>query len=164
MVSDTLQKSGSPTAFTWGSADDLLENLANGDAVSSDPITDASPSIRRYLISASIAVHVDSAPNANSLIKFYLSRIVDGKADGGISTSVSEEHTEAADVNYIERSCQFVQPISVAATVNITYTTSFVIEDPGIAWALIIVNNTGQALGADGTHEVNYVTLNPEAQ
>lgn len=163
MANDILQKSVTPVVFTWGTSDVNLESLANGDACCSAPVTDASPSIRRYIIAADILVNTSSAPTDNNLIKFYLARIIDGRADGNVSASVSAEYTSDADVEYIERSCQLVHALSVADTANITYTTSFIVEDPGIAWTLIVVNNTGQALAASG-HEINHVATNPEIQ
>ena len=162
MAAEIPTKYASPVKLTWGSGDDYLEGLANGDAVVSNLVTNTSPSKPKATIQGRIKVGA-SAPTDNGLISFWLIRSIDSVLTGGLAAST--EYTAPADVEHLKRCAKLVHAISVADVASETYEVDFVIKDPGPSWALAVVNDCGQALdSADASQEVNYLTMVPESQ
>lgn len=156
MTNNILQSIGTSTAFTI-----TLDSLADGAGRVSAPITDGSPSVSKYMIFACSAIGA-SAPDAGSLIKFYLVRADDASSehrDGGVGAG----DTAISNLSRFEKQAQLVHVQVVEATDTVVYKCSFVIEDPGTDWQIAVVNHTGQALASSGSY-VRYRTVIDQIQ
>ena len=154
MASEILSKYGGLVNLTHTE----LADLANTNGMSCLSVATASPVPPQVEINYEIVCQGASLV-ANSLIEFYLGRsdgaIADGDLDGA-DKDLGAAPTEVAEL-------QFVHAQVIRAVNPSTYRGSFVVDNPGTSWQLVIVNNTGDAFDSTG-HDVNCRTIAPEVQ
>lgn len=154
MANEILSKYGSSTAITC-----TIASLANGSARQSDQVTDASPSAPKVAVYYYITT--GTSPTASSVIEFYISRADDNgteHADGATGTS---DAAYSGDLNTL----QFVKNQIVTSTSDTGYKGSFIVDEPGTDWRVVIKNSTGAALNAtSGNHWLRYRSIIPEVQ
>lgn len=163
---DVLHAYGAAAALDFDTAGATLKNLANLAVGWSAPVTDASPCPDRVMVHASIKVH-SSAPTAGGSIEFYLLRADDHATeirDGDTITSTDHgTNATAAVVARLRQNLGLVGLIIVDATADVVYQKSFVINDPGTDWVLLVYNGTGQVLAnEDSVHVVHYRSIMPQ--
>jgi hypothetical protein len=162
MPNEIQSKYSTPTAsFTI-----TLNSLVDGDGRQSTAVTpglNVAPQVR---ISGNIVT--GAAPTVNTLVEFYIARgddaasqIYDGDcgavdAGWGVIATVDQPTQTTPMV-------EFVFALVVTATANNPYEFSFMVNNPGPDWVLIVMNQTGDALNAaNNVMQYRYVT--PEIQ
>jgi hypothetical protein len=113
----------------------------------------------RILLFAS--VQVGTSPNANSTIEFYLFRTDN---DG---TEHRDDEAAATEGALTPLNSQLIGTLRVdaAGTTDKILKGSFIIDEPGPEWGIIVYNRTGVALkNLDTNNWLRYVGINPEVQ
>jgi hypothetical protein len=164
MANEVLTKYGASTALDFST---LLNSLAAGSIVWSAPVTDASPSMPRVMIHYQITAH-STAPAAGGTVEFYLSRADDNATevrDGSDLGTLTdhEDNATAANVARARQNLQLVGMMVCSNDANIVYTGSFVIDEPGTDWNLVVYNGMSQICAAAG-NLVNYRVMCSEIQ
>lgn len=117
--------------------------------------TDDAQMIRIYF-----KVTTGTSPTANKSIQFYLIT-----ADDPSSPNVITDGAGTADAGLTVVSAQQVYVVQTTSTSNQTYQDSFLIRNPGMAWAIAVVHDTGVNLNSTGSnHAIRYVKENVEVQ
>jgi len=168
MANEILTKFGASTALDFGPAASVFKNLADGSICWCAPVVDASPSAPQVMLHAWIKVH-STAPTAGGTIEFYLIRADDNGTeirDGDtINTADHGTNDTAAVVTRCRNEAEFIGAIVVDVTVSIVYHKSFVIDNPGTDWNVMVYQKTGQVLAnEDSVHGVNWRSMIPEVQ
>ena len=136
---------GTATAFTI-----TLDSLADAGERQSTQVTDvAGPQVRIWA-----TIVTDSSADANSLVEFYLAR-TDGTIQAGGGGASDAAWT--GDKN----SVQFIGALVVQAGAA-TYKTSYLVDDPGPSFHVIVSNETSDALGSGCS--MRYRSITPEVQ
>ena len=154
---------GSVTPVPLGTNFVTLDGLAVAAIAWSDPIANASPAAPRVLVHYRIKMNA-SAPAANGTIQFLLARYdgtIRDHSDIGTMTATGSTTTAAAVIRAVAN-LQLLKSEVVDATAAAVYEGSFIIEDPGTSWQLLIYNGTSQAFNATSSpHLVEYQTITP---
>jgi len=113
--------------------------------------SDAGQMVRVYF-----KVTTGTTPTVNKVIQFYLLT-----ADTTSSPNISTDAAGSTDAALTVATAQIVNIVQVTATSNVTYQGSFLLRNPGVAWGIAIVHDTGVNLNATaGNHSMYYVTEN----
>ena len=173
MANEILSKYSASAAldFDGASTNSCINSLANGAVAWCAPVTDASPCPPQVMLHSWIHVHT-TAPTAGGTVEFYLLRADDNATEirDGEAIAATTDHGiygTAAGVARLRTEAEFIGAIVVDAVTDITYRKSFVVNDPGTDWNIMIHNNTGQILRAqsDATGSgVNWRSMIPEVQ
>jgi len=157
--------------FDGASTNACINSLAAAAVCWCAPVTDASPCPPAIMLHAWIHVH-STAPTANGTVEFYLLRADDNATEirDGEAIAVTTDHgiyTTAAGVARLRNEAEFIGAIVVDATTDITYQKSFVVNEPGTDWNVMIYNGTGQIFraqsGSTGSG-INWRSIIPEVQ
>ena len=136
---------GSATAFTI-----TLDSNGDGVGQQSTQVTDvAGPQVRVWATIVTVA-----GSDANTLVEFYIAR-TDGTiqaGSGGASNAVWANHKSEV---------QLVHCLVVDGDVG-TFKCSFLIDDPGPSFHIIVFNETGDDLGTGCS--MRYRSITPEVQ
>jgi len=154
MANEILDKYGAATALTI-----TLASLGDGSGRQAAQVTDASPSAKKVRVWAKVTT--GTSPTANQTIEFYVSRADDD------ATELAPGSTGTSDAAYsnTKSELEFLDAITVTGTSDATYIKSFVIEEPGTDWRLVVFNESGDALNSTGSnHEIVYRSVIDEVQ
>ena len=169
MASEIKSKYGSSTDLDFGSSFADLDGLANGSVAWCAPITPGTPCPPKINVHGQIKVS-SSAPATGAVVEFYLlrgddnaSELRDG-ADLGTLTAPGTMST-AATIARARGNMALIHVIQVSTDTSAVYNFSFIVEDPGTDWQILVYNGTGQSLNATSSpHKVRYRTITPESQ
>ena len=145
MPSEIQSSYGAATAFVI-----TLDALADtGERQSTQVTTVTGPQVRIWA-----TIVTDSSADVNSLVEFYIAR-----TDGTIQTGGGGASDAAwtGDKNTV----QFVHALVVQAGAA-TYKCSFLVDDPGPSFHVIVSNETSAALGSGCS--MRYRSITPEVQ
>ena len=151
MSSEIRQKLGDSVSLAI-----TLASITDGNGRISTQVDNSGTWAPRVLMSVLLKTGA-VAPTAGSLYKFYLIRddgvgIVDeglGAADAAVATEPENAH--------------LVGTVTVTATADKSYRSSFLIEDPGYKWSVVFWNATGQTNSTDSNAmAIHYRTITPE--
>jgi len=155
-------------ALDFGADNVVLDALAAGAVAWCAPVVDASPCPSAIMIHFSIKV-CHTAPTAGGTIEFYLSRGDDHASeirDHGYLGTLTDHGTSttAADIARLRLNGP-AKTVPIDATIDIVYTGSFIVDEPGTDWNLIIYNGTGQTLNATANQScVHWRAVTPDIQ
>jgi hypothetical protein len=163
MANEVLTKYGASAALDIPD----LPGLAVGHMCWSAPVTDASPSMPKVMIHYKIVAH-STAPAAGGTVEFYLSRGDDNGTevrDMGELGTLTDHGTvvEGASVSRAVTCLQLVGLLVIDGTADVVYTGSFIIDEPGTDWNLVVRNNMSQQVAAAGSL-INYRVMCSEIQ
>jgi len=103
-------------------------------------------------------VTTGTSPTANKTIQFYL--LTQDKAS---SPNVVTDGAGASDAGLTIVTATQVYVVQTTSTSNQTYQDSFLIRNPGTAWAIAVVHDTAVNLNATGSnHAIYYVAENQQ--
>jgi hypothetical protein len=169
MPSNIDSQYGAITALAYGSTWDNLD-LLEGDSATAGAVSVTVDESGSTSPPAPVAPQVEifykiaTGPTntANSLIEFYFARAK--------SATTSDFATEVADAVITgatgtpKSQMQFVHAQVVVAVADI-YRGSFIVDNPGPFWQLVIWNGTGDDFsGTASPHSVHYRYISPEVQ
>lgn len=101
-------------------------------------------------------VTTGTTPTANKTIQFYLIT-----ADAPTTPNIITDAAGTTDAGITIVNAPLVHVVQTNGTSDITYQGSFLIRNPGRAWAIAVVHDTVAALNAtSGNHEMRYVIEN----
>ena len=146
-------------------ADDNTTGLEDEEGRCSAVVTGGTaPQIRFYY-----KVTTANTPTTNSLIECYLARGSTGATDlvagGGDGVADVSDGLSTTAAPLMKKQTQFVHAQVTTGTSGDTYTGSFLVDDPGPDWRLVIVNETGATFDTTaGNHVVQYRYITPEVQ
>jgi len=116
-----------------------------------DNTTDLGQMIRVYF-----KITTGTSPTDNKTINFYLIT-----ADAPSSANIITDGAGTTDASLTIQSAPLVQSITTLSTSDKTYQGSFLIRNPGKAWAICVVHDTGANLNATGSnHSLRYIYEN----
>jgi hypothetical protein len=101
-------------------------------------------------------VTTGTSPTNNRTINFYFIT-----ADAPTSPNIITDGAGTTDAGLTVQSAPLVHSITTLDTSDKTYQGSFLIRNPGKAWAICVVHDTGVALNATGSnHLLRYIYEN----
>lgn len=101
-------------------------------------------------------VTTGTSPTANKSIQFYLLT-----QDTASSPNIVTDGAGASDAGLTIQSAPLVHVIQTLNTSDKTYQGSFLIRNPGIAWGIAVVHDTGVNLNSTGSnHAIRFVGEN----
>tara|TARA_Y100000590_G_scaffold134233_1_gene153561 strand:- start:2446 stop:2922 length:477 start_codon:yes stop_codon:yes gene_type:complete len=158
MANEIQSKFGTPTALDFSTD---LDGLLDQKAVKCADITAAGNVAPQVRIFGTITT--SASADANSLVEFYFAR-GDGTIQAGGDTTAGAQlwnGTGTGDKNTV----QFVHALVVqdGGTSTGPFSFSFLVDDPGPDWHLIVANETSDALHTSG-NSVRYRYITPEVQ
>jgi hypothetical protein len=143
-----------------------IKNIANGGVAWCKPITKTTPCYPRVQVFYQIKTH-STAPTAGGTIEFYVLRN-DGTLQGCADLGTLTDHGTSTTAANIARLRSNFRPSKVAvvdANTSVIYTGSFMVDEPGTNWQIVVYNGTGQVLAnEDSVHIVEYRTLEDDIQ
>ena len=126
---------------------------ASASVDAATPLTPVAPQVEFFY-----SITTSGTPDDNSLIEFYFARSDGTIRDGGLAGSDALLGVDATPKSQL----QFVHAQVVSNTAA-TYAGSFIVDNPGPSWQLVVTNETGEALAAS-PHDINYRYISPEVQ
>jgi hypothetical protein len=136
-----------------------LASLGNGSARQAAQVLDASPCAARVRVYYKLTT--GTSPTSGSLIEFYLSRADDDASEHADGATGTGDAAYSGNVDQLE--LVHTQPVTNAS--DTAYLGSFVLDDPGPDWRLVVKNATGVALNStSGNHYLRYRAVSFEAQ
>ncbi len=158
MANEIKSKFGALTAitldFTPGGA-----GLAASTGRQTAEVDNTANRYGRIILFAS--VQLGTSPTANSLFEYYLFR---ADNDG---TEHRDDAAAAAEGTLTPLNAQLIGVLKAdsAGTTDQILKGSFVIDEPGPSWGIIVYNRTGVALkNSDTNNWLRYIGVNPEIQ
>lgn len=151
MPTEISDSYGTSTALTIS-----LGGLTDGSMRQSAQVTHSTvpPAVAVYYQITTASATVDE------IIEFFLARADD---DG---TEHRDGDTGTTDAAFAGNKGDLIKVHAVAVhTASGIHTGSFIVEDPGPDWVLVVANESGASLNATGSnHYVRYRTITPESQ
>ena len=103
-----------------------------------------------------------NTPTTNTLIEFYLSVGSTGATD---LVTAGGTDVDGNIASFDKNQALFLHAQVTTGTSGASYIGSFVFDNPGDDWRLIVVNETGAALSStQADHDIQYRTITPEVQ
>lgn len=155
MANQIKSSYGASTALTI-----TLASLANNSAQQAAQVAPGLTAPPRVMVHYKI--RTGTSPTDNAPIEFYVSR-----ADDDATTEHADGGTGTADAAFSGNTdtLQLVHSQPVKNTSDTDYKGSFIIDEPGPDWRLVVLNKTGAALNATGSnHYIRYQSVTPEVQ
>lgn len=154
MANDILEILSASTAIT-----STLASLANNSARQTDQVVDASPSVPQARVF--YRIRTGTSPTDGGVIEFYLSRADDNGTEHADGNTGASDAAFSGNVDELE----LVHVQIVKNTSDTDYRGSFLINDPGTDWRLVVLNKTGVALNSTGgNHYIRYRAENMQIQ
>jgi hypothetical protein len=158
-----------PVALAFGSSNTELDGLADTSGASCDAI-DVSGAVNPPVPTppqVEILYKIKTGtttPSGNTVVEFYFAR-----AKSITGTDFATQNALAATFttgNLMKSMLQFVHAQVVDTTASKEYFGSFIVDNPGPFWQLIIVNEMGNSAGfaTGNVHDVSYRYISPEVQ
>ena len=153
-----------PVALVFGSGNTHLTSLGDTDGAACDAIDASGAGALIVAPQVEILYKITTgsvAPTDNTLIEFYFGRAKSiAGADFATGSASGAEHTSPQ-----KSQLQFVHAQVVGTATATSYQGSFIVDNPGPFWQLLIVNEIGQDLDSTDTNQVvNYRYISPEVQ
>jgi len=139
-------------------ASDLANGLPDTENRCSTVVTGGTaPQVRVFY-----KVTTANTPTTNTLIEFYLSVGSTGATD---LVTAGGTDVDGNIASFDKNQALFLHAQVTTGTSGASYIGSFVFDNPGDDWRLIVVNETGAALSStQADHVIQYRTITPEVQ
>jgi hypothetical protein len=138
-----------------------LNALPAGDGAGLAKVTSASPTKCPPQVEIFYQITTDTGALANELIEFYIGRADATTRDGNM---LGTDIVLGAGVAVPASQLQFVHAQVLGAVPVAAYRGSFIVDNPGPDWQLLIQNATTGDLGVSAGHAITYRTISPEVQ
>jgi hypothetical protein len=150
-------------ALDFDTGDAAIDSLPDGDLCWCAPVTTMTTASFAEVIAA---IKMGTTPTAGGTVEFY-EALSDGTLQQGTNDITLSDHGTEGTAADVQRVLGAVGPpigvITVDATTDIVYTSSFKLHNPGGSYNILIYNNTGATLNSAG-HSVRATGWGPEVQ